>query len=217
MKHIRDNFHAYLVKDAEYDGKFEIPVIENTENLVPKGLVLFPDAQKEKNHNQWIHFYTDDRRFESLWNNPTAYLGLLKKFDGVVSPDFSVHRDMPLAMQIWNTYRNHALAHWFTTKGLKVIPNIRWGDERSYEFCFNGIQRNGIVAVGTTGCIRKTKDRYYFKLGLAEMYKQLSPHTILVYGSAPDDIFLEYSRDGIQIVQYQNEMQKIHEKKTEVA
>lgn len=205
-----DSFHAYLVKDAVFDGKWEIPRIESAVDEVPQSLLLFTEMRKAKNLNQWIHFYTDDRRFEVLWTQPQKHLKVLQKFDGIISPDYSLCVDMPLSMQVWNVYRNHAISHWLTTKGVKVIPNIRWGDERSYEFCFDGIVPGSIVAVGSHGCIRNSTSRQYFERGLEEMNKRLRPHTILVYGLAPDSIFLKYVKAGVNIIAFPSEMSRVH-------
>lgn len=205
-----NSFHADLVKDAVFDGKWEIPRIESNVDEIPTNLVLFTEMRKTANTDQWVHFYTDDRRFEVVWTHPKKYLSILQRFKGIISPDFSLFLDMPLSMQVWNVYRNHAIAHWFTTNGIKVIPNVRWGDERSYEFCFDGIVPGGIVAVGSHGCMRDSLDRLYFERGFSEMCKRLIPHTILVYGPISDSIFLPYIEDGINIVRYPSEMEKIY-------
>lgn len=205
-----DSFHAYLVKDAVFDGEWEIPRIESNVVAVPQNLVPFTKISKTDDVNQWVHFYTDDRRFEVLWNNPKKYLALLKKFDGVISPDYSLYIDLPLSMQVWNVYRSHAIAHWLTTNGISVIPNVRWGDERSYKFCFDGIVHGGIVAVGSHGCIRNSTNRQYFERGLEEMNRRLRPHTILVYGLAPDSIFLKYVKAGVKIIAFPSEMSRAH-------
>ena len=73
----------------------------------------------------------DDERFERIWKRSVAYLDRLSKFQGVISPDFSLYRDLPLGMQVWNTYRGHALGYWLSRQGLEVISNVRWGDERA--------------------------------------------------------------------------------------
>lgn len=44
-------------------------------------------------------------------------------------------------MQKWSTYQGRALAHWWGENGMEVIPNVRFADERSYEFCFSGIEK----------------------------------------------------------------------------
>ena len=202
-----DSFHAYLVKGANFDGKWEIPRIETSVNTVPQNLVLFSKIRKATAFDQWVAFFTDDYRFERMWNNPSAYVESLQRFEGIISPDFSVYRDMPLVMQAWNVYRNHALAYWFSTKGISVIPNVRWGDERSYEFCFDGLPRDGIVAIGTHGCLRDRTSREDFERGLVEMTQRLTPRVILVYGPTPKDMFAPYQDSGIQIVQYESERQ----------
>ncbi len=150
----------------------------------------------------WL--YEHDVKFERLWNNPTRYLDKLKKFKGVISPDFSLYRNMPLVMQMWNTYRNRALAYWLQNNGIEVIPNVRFGDERTYSFCFDGIEENKTIAVGTHGCIKRKEDRIFFKVGLDRTVKRLSPKTIVVYGAAPDCIFKQYKDIGIEIVSFES-------------
>ena len=90
----------------------------------------------------FVMFYEHDVKFERLWNNPKKYLDRLKKFKGVISPDFSLYRNMPIVMQIWNTYRSRALASWFQNNGIRVIPNVRFNDIRTFYFCFDGIEKN---------------------------------------------------------------------------
>lgn len=153
-------------------------------------------------------FYEHDVKFERLWNNPKRYLEKLKKFKGVISPDFSLYRNMPLVMQQWNTYRSRALAVWLQNNGIEVIPNIRFNDERTYDFCFDGIEQFKTIAVGTHGCIKNKIDKEYFKKGLAELVKRLSPKTIIVYGATPDDIFKVYKDAGIEIISFESEFSK---------
>lgn len=199
-----DVFHAFLVKNAEYSGKIELPCIK-TSSLIPEKLVSFSEAISSswKDYNCWVMFYEHDTKFERLWNNPKRYLEKLKKFNGVISPDFSLYKNMPLVMQMWNTYRNRALAHWLQENGIEVIPNVRFNDERTYDFCFDGIQIGKTVAVGTYGCIRHKDDREYLISGLAEMVKRLSPKTIIVYGASPDKIFKPYEDLGIKIIRFE--------------
>ena len=115
---------------------------------------------------------------------------------------------MPLVMQMWNTYRGRALANWMQSNEIEVIPNVRWNDERTYDFCFDGIERSKTVAVGTHGCIKRIEDRELFKAGLEKMVSRLSPKIIIVYGAVPDDIFKEYRESGIKIIPFDSEFSK---------
>jgi hypothetical protein len=204
-----DVFHAFLVEQAEYDGRIELPCIRTSSEL-PERMVPFSKAMSGsmQDHGQWVHFYEHDKNFERLWNNPRRYLSKLKKFKGIISPDFSLYRNMPLVMQEWNTYRGRALAVWLQNNGIEVLPNVRWNDERTFDFCFDGIEKHKTVAVGTLGCIKRTEDKAYFKNGLETLVQRLSPETIIVYGASPDAVFKKYRQAGIRILSFESEFSK---------
>lgn len=201
-----DVFHSYLVEDADYAGEVELPCIK-TSIFLPNKLVTFSKAVSKtwQDYDCWIHFYEHDFKFERLWNNPKRYIDKIKKFKGVIAPDFSVYRNMPLVMQEWNTYRNRALAHWLCNNGIEVIPNIRTADERSFAFCFDGIEKHKTIAVGTHGCIKQKRDWLYFELGLKKLVEVLTPKTIIVYGAAPDMLFGKYKDMGVDIICFESE------------
>lgn len=200
----KDVFHSFLVSDSTYDGHLEIPVIQPTEQL-PNRLISFSKAMRSNDHNQWIHFYEDDSGFERIWNKPNNYLPLLKKFNGVITPDFSLYRDMPLVMQQWNTYRGKALGHWWQTQGLTVLPNVRTADVRSFRFSCYGVPHNAPICIGTHGCLRVRKDRDLFKLGLAYVIKELTPSHIVFYGAVPTDVMTICSSSNVKTLQFRSE------------
>lgn len=208
-KGCKDVFHAFLVEKADYDGIEEIPCIK-TSSLLPTRVITFSKALKTTDYDQWVVFYEHDEQFIRLWNKPRKYIEILKKFNGVITPDFSLYRNMPLVMQKWSTYQGKAIGVWLQNEGIEVIPNVRFADERTYSFCFNGVEKNSTVAIGTHGCIKKVVDKAYFEKGLAEMVKQLKPQTIIVYGAAPDCIFGKYKEMGIRIIQFESEYAVSH-------
>lgn len=208
-KGCKDVFHAFLVEKADYDGIEEIPCIK-TSSLLPTRVITFSKALKTTDYDQWVVFYEHDEQFIRLWNKPRKYIEILKKFNGVITPDFSLYRNMPLVMQKWSTYQGKAIGVWLQNEGIEVIPNVRFADERTYSFCFNGVEKNSTVAIGTHGCIKKVVDKAYFEKGLAEMVQQLKPQTIIVYGAAPDCIFGKYKEMGIRIIQFESEYAVSH-------
>ena len=112
---------------------------------------------------------------------------------------------MPLVMQEWNVYRGRAIAHWLQENGVPVIPNIRWGDERTYELCCSGIQHGGTIAIGSHGCVKLLQERTPFTKGLDYVIKRIQPDTIVVYGKTPDIIFDEYRKSGIVVKQFESD------------
>lgn len=204
MKSCRDVFNAFLVTFATYAGVFEFPVIQPTDR-VPNRLIPFSKVTGCRDFDQWVHFYEFDYLFEKAWRNPRRYLPILRRFNGVILPDFSVYRDMPLVMQLWNIYRSRAIGFWLQANGVEVIVNVRWGDRRTYRVCCDGAPRGCAIAVGTVGAIQSVEDRRFFEEGLAVVIRRLNPKAIVVYGSAPKDVFNKYRETGIEIVQFDSE------------
>ncbi len=205
----RDVFNAFLVSNAKYAGEFEIPCIEPCKEI-PERMIVFSKAIANKDYEQWVHFYEDDYLFERLWNHPRKYLPILKKFQGVILPDFSLYRDMPLIMQLWNIYRSRAIGHWLQENGVKVIPNIRFGDQRTYNTCCIAIEKQSVISIGSHGNLKNRSDREIFLKGVDEIIKTLEPRVIIVYGSAPDKYFKKYKDAGIRIVQFDSDFATSH-------
>ena len=208
---IKDVFHAYLVENANYAGKDEIPCIV-TSNLIPKKIISFSKAISRKDYDCWIHFYEHDSEFERLWRNPTVYLPIIKRFKGIISPDYSLYYDMPLCMQVWNTYRGRALAHWLQENGVEVIPNVRWGDDRTFKTSCLGVENGKTIAVGTHGCIKTLKGRNMFIAGFDYAINKLKPKAVIVYGRMPDKIFGLAKMQGIELIQFESEFSLSHKK-----
>lgn len=207
----KDVFHAFLVKNANYETELEIPSIKS-ESSIPQKLIPFSKAVSSTDYDCFVHFYEDDASFERIWNKPQKYLHILKKYKGVITPDFSIYRDMPLVMQQWNTYRNRAIGCWLQDNGISVITNVRWGDERTYSFCCAGVPQNGIIAVGSHGCIKLLQERLYFINGLEYSVNTLKPKIIIVYGTAPNYIFDKYRNQDIEILRFDSNFMQTHRK-----
>ena len=197
---IDDGFSPQLVETALFAGILEIPILETlNEFIVPTGLIPYSQIKKSKDNSEFVHFYENDFKFKEVIESPEDALSKLKPFSGVISPDCSLYRDMPLVLQLVNIYMSRAIGYYLQKNGVYVIPNVRWGDERSYgtecfeeKAAFLGIPKQSIVSVGTYGCIKSKEDKYYFKSGLEAMLEELEPKIVLVYGAMPDSVFKDY-------------------------
>jgi hypothetical protein len=166
------------------DNDYGFPIIEKQDFEVNK---LIPFGTNKKRDGT-SHMFLDDYRIERLWNKPKRYLDMLKKYDGTLSPDFSLYSDFPIAVQIWNTYRNRWLGKYWQTNGIKVIPTIVWGDKRSYDFCFEGVEEGSTVAVSSVGVMFWKESISLFQDGYYEMMDTIKPKKILFYGNPIDDL-----------------------------
>ena len=174
-------------------------VIEDTNPPFPSSLIPFSKRSNSINHDEYIIFYENDTEFGDVLMNPDKYIEEFKQFKGVISLDNSLYIDSPLAVQIGNVYKSRAIGYYFQTKGINVIANCRWGDERSYtncvlpeKFAFLGIPRHSIVAIGTYGCNQGKEEKHYLREGLREMLNEIEPRCVIVYGSMPSSVFDEF-------------------------
>ena len=86
-----------------------------------------------------------------------------------------------------------------------MINNVRWGEEDTFSWCFEGIAHNSIVSIGTVASgLRDFENRKLFETGFFKMIEVLRPHTIIVYGSDKYSC-IESVRQQIKIVQFDSE------------
>lgn len=135
-----------------------------------------------------IHFFLDDYQFNRLWNSPDKYIPILQKFEYVLSPDFSLYRDYPKAIQLYKHYQKHWLGAYWELFGIKVIPTICWSDHESFKWCFDGEPKNSIVAISSIGTQRDKISKQLFVDGYNEMIKKLKPKQILFWGNIPSEL-----------------------------
>ena len=130
---IDDGYNAELVEQTLVDGTLEIPSIEAPAEIrIPDSMTPFTKRSYAENFNTAICEYEHDARFADLIYATQKYVDDLKRFSAFVTPDCSLYRDMPLCLQIANTYFNRAIGVYLRSKGIYVITNIRWGTKEVF-------------------------------------------------------------------------------------
>jgi len=204
-----DVFNVGMVCGAEFVGAYGFPQLEKS-SYVPLRLISFPKFGKA-DETQWIHPYVEDYEFYRLWRDRNRYLKYFLRAAGAITPDFSISLDMPPAQQIYSVYQSRAVGYWLQSNGVKVIPNVRWGDSRTYHFAFDGIATGGgTVAVGTLGCMRDRQIRNVFQEGFDEMIARIRPETIVVYGGVTRKMEESARQGSIRLVQFSSQCDNAH-------
>lgn len=180
---------TFLRNEFDAFGKWNIPIIRKNElDLRDVNLISFTDIKTndiDENKQKGVHFYIDDYRMEGLYHSPTKSLRRLAQYKFLVSPDYSLYRDLPKAVQLFNVFRSHWCGAYWQSQGITVIPNVSWGDTSTFAFCFDGIEEGSIVAVGTLGC---KKSKLAFMRGYNEMLKRIKPSAIICFGKPFDEM-----------------------------
>ena len=169
----------FLRNQFKWQGTFEIPLIKREKIKLEDVELIGYDKLNENDTEKIVHFFLDDYKFESVWKDPERHCDRLKKYRAVLSPQFSLYTEMPLALQIYNIFRNRWCGAFLQSKGVKVIPSLSWGAPATFWFCFDGVDKGSVVAVSTVG-VRREKD--LFMQGYRELLKRIEPSAILCYG-----------------------------------
>lgn len=195
-----DTYNLGIMDHENVSDFWQMPIIENN-NYIPSNLIGFNYAKTSKEKNVGIHFYLDDYQFERLWNRPEDYIEILKQYECILSPDFSLYMDMPMPMKIWNIYRSRLIGQYYQSQGIKVIPTLSWAEEETFQFCFEGIPQGSIVSISTIGVKKNKEALKIWKQGVDELIKRIKPSTILIYGGK-----LDYDYRDIEVIYYENEV-----------
>ena len=108
---------------------------------------------------------------------------------------------MNLWRQLENVAKNRWVGAYWQSKGLSVIPTISWGLAQSFDFCFDGVENNGIVAIGMIGC---KKDRLRFMRGYNALLERVNPKQIICFGTPFPEM-----RGNIRPIDYSNSRKKV--------
>lgn len=215
----KDVWNAYMVNGAQFTAN-DIPICPCTAKIPPAELISYEQARliykkylKKRNTdfhiNAYVHFYMDDYKFDGplsgIWHTPQKSWEILCHFAGIITPDFSTCADFPFPVKCYNTYRMRAYGYWYGKHGGAVINNVRWGSEETFSYCFDGIPKDSIVAIGVVASgLRKLQNRPIFEHGFYRMLDVLTPQTVIVYGSDNYSCF-DKVRSQVNIIAFPSE------------
>lgn len=181
-----ENLSIWRPEPWQTDGKYGIPRISpsslpHVDAWKPFNYVLSGGV----NGNQGVSMYLHDYQINRLWNQPTRYVEMLSKAGCVLTPDYSMYADVPMALNLYSHYRKQWVGAYWQQHGVRAIPTICWADGASFDWCFDGEPTNGVVSVSSIGTQRYADTKSAFMRGYDAMLERLQPDTILFFGKVP--------------------------------
>lgn len=177
------NDSLFVRNQFDKSGKWGIPIVHKQEpNLLNIELIACSDTRANdsmENRRKGVHFFVDDYRFQGIYTNPGRSFMRYSQYAFLLTPDYSTYCDMDLWRQLESVAKNRWVGAYWQSKGLTVIPTISWGDARSFEFCFEGVEQGSMVAVGMIGC---KKAKTAFLRGYSAMLERIEPCCIICFG-----------------------------------
>lgn len=193
-----NQYNLDLFEPGKTEGRFEMPILEPVDHI-PKKLQGFNYVLNKPDYEAGVHFFLDDYQFERIWQRPEFYIEKLSQFDCVLTPDFSLYIDMPVAMQVWNVYRSRLIGQVMQGYGYTVIPTVSWAYSDSFSFCFDGLPEGVTLAISTIGVKQNEEQLEIWRDGMNAMIELLKPKRLLVYGGA-----VEYDYGDIEVYYFEN-------------
>ncbi|MCI6809465.1 MAG: DUF4417 domain-containing protein [Spirochaetia bacterium] len=225
MSNKKDVFGCWQIKNYDFDKDRvkgitdEYPIVIGTQKI-PEQLVLFGKESKPENlkdaSNRSIHFFQHDYLFEPTIRSESksiSKLEVFKKYQSVILPDCSIYTNLPLPVQQYQTYKSRAFGIFLSDNGVNIIPSVRWGDKYSWDFCFSGIMKNSLLAVGTLSALGTSEDKRNFHAGFLEMLNRLEPASLIIYGKLPEEEKVLCHERGIYFREYPTERTKYENNK----
>jgi hypothetical protein len=178
----REKKQRLVRNEFEKSGKYEMPLIKkqdiDLDNIEPWNYTK-TKPNDEDNKHKTIHFFTYDWNFESVNQKPEIAFEKLDQYYALTTPEFSLYWDRPQALQIYNTFKNRWCGAYWQSQGKTVIPSICCAGEKSWGFCFDGIEHGSVVAVST---YRREDYKEEFMKSYDKMMEVINPSAVICYG-----------------------------------
>ena len=122
-------------------------------------------------------------------------------FDSICGLDFTIDVNSPLALQIYNKYRNHVLSWYFQNNGVKLIPKVDLLPDCS-DWIYDGLPHDSMLCCSTNGRAGNKWKKDELRQCFYEMESVLHPSKVLIFGT---EIELE---THTEIVYYETQILK---------
>lgn len=202
--YIRDVYLAYLITNARRTKADEYPIIEEwmVATVPPKEIIQW-DRRCDviDPRNTAMSFYCCDPGFQPVLNNPKNYVDKFKQYQCLIGLDASPYDNMPIVVQKSQIFLNLACTYYYGSKGIKIIPNVRLGDDRTLS-SLEAYPKHTLIAIGTHGFTKRIDNRIIFVKQVQRLIDELEPSGICVYGPATEEMFGYARLKGIPIYQY---------------
>ena len=163
------------------DNDLEIPTLRL--DMQPKvcdiPFVCFGEQKRtfQMNGQGTLHFYTDDYRFQSVYDHPEKILQ--HNPANIVEPNFSLFNETPIAFGLQAVYKKRFVARAMQEKGIRVFVDLNVAPK------FYKLNLIGIPQGYSAFCTRGYSDRLNqleFEYEMAKFIANGNPLTFVCYG-----------------------------------
>lgn len=173
-----------LTNNFNLVGKYELPQVNPYIGEIPSTLTPY-SMKNTGNKGGAVHFFIDDYRFTGMfmWGNLQQYTEKVAPYKMVIAPDFSVYLDQSRTLNLFQLYQNRFVSAYWQSVGLQVIPSVSWGNADSFEYCFEGLPKHSVLAIGGLGNAHHSSMIQLWEYGVKQTIERLNPTALIIYGA----------------------------------
>lgn len=141
-----------------------------------------------------LHGFIADKKLRTHLRDPRPWVTRFDPFWGVIAPDCSIWLDEPKDRKVFSVRMSRAVGVFHASRGIRVVPSLRWGDHRDFAFAFLGVEFGSAVAISNHGIWRDPVLRQGFVSGLPELVEQITPEVVFLHGTLDHPAITELGR-----------------------
>lgn len=180
-KQIYDNMHLAQGMEFTPNGT---PIIKPYTSRTDFVCVPYTHRNKYDGEGKALHFFLNDYQFRNaVWVNLEYTTYSISSYEFFFTPDLSLWRDYPTDFyNRQNIFRTRFIGAYWQLCGYNVIPTASWGDLNSFEYCFDGLPMDSVIAVSGMGNRKDSNAYNLWCYGIRRLEEEKNPVLILVYG-----------------------------------
>lgn len=171
-----------LYNSFPVEGREELPKVKAYNGPLPLQYVNYSQRKMYEYSKTGIHYFVRDYDIESTWTKPVLTLKQLQKYSCTIGPDFSLFVDQCKSFNLMQLYKNRWVTSYWQENGINAVPSASWGGANSFDYCFDGLPENSIIAIGHSAVGKTTEEKRLFRYAIKELVRQKHPAKLLVYG-----------------------------------
>ena len=154
-------------------------------------------------------FYTEDDKFNRVWDSPETYTANLLKYGvtTIVSTNFSCYDGMHKAEDVWQTYRARWLSRYWQEAGIRIVPDLMLGNlvqDEVWQWRFAGIPEKAPAVALQIQQKGEAQPELYYRQRHRQLLKvldMLRPESLLLYrGPSVPEWFIEKLPSSLHVV-----------------
>lgn len=134
-----------------------------------------------------VGFYVFDDVFQNIWYYPERITTRLlnEGWMGAVQINYSFLTGDPLVFMQWNTYRARWMCRFWQEFGIKVVPEVNFGDAETFEFNLLGVPYSPPSLFVQAQNRADAESVEMESDGILTICQRLAPKKLGVYGATP--------------------------------